>query len=70
MNQRYSVELYNKEGRMDFACGLTNIEDVLTKFANDPARKAMIFDIEEGTFRQPVAIFEKLPKKRKWTRTL
>lgn len=69
-NERYCVEFYNGKGYMDFACGLVNIEDLLTRFAKDPARKAMIFDLEEGSFRQPVAIFEKLPKKRKWTRTL
>jgi len=76
MNQRYAVEFYknkndaNYDGRgLDFACGIVNIEDVATKFKNDPARYAMVFDLEQGTFRSPVAIFEKLTKKKTWTRT-
>ena len=69
-NERYCVEFYNRNGNMDFACGLVEIEDVITRFAKDPARKAMVFDLEQGSFRTPVAIFEKLPKQRKWTRTL
>lgn len=68
-NERYAVEFYNKKGEMEFGCGLVNIDDVVTEFAKDPARKALVFDFE-GSFANPVAVFEKLPKKRTWTRTL
>jgi hypothetical protein len=68
-NERYCVEFYNRKGKMEFSCGLVEINDVLTQFSKDPARKAMVFDLEKGGFRNPVAVFEKLPSERKWTKT-
>jgi len=66
-NERFAVEFYNNKGDMEFACGIVNIDDVLKM--KDPCRKAMVFDMERmDSFRNPVAVFEKLPKERKWTK--
>jgi len=71
MEQRYAVEFYNNKNEMEFMCGVVNIDDVITEFKNDPARKAIVFDFNKlDAYRDPVAIFEKLPRKRSWTRTL
>ena len=68
-NEKYAVEFYNKKGNMEFACGIVEIEDVLKM--KDSCRKAIVFNLERSdTYRNPVAIFEKFPNERKWTKTL
>lgn len=71
MDHLYAVEFYDKKGNMIFCCGLRNIDDFLIEFANDPAKKAIILDLNKrNSFRDPVAVFEKCHKKRKWIRTI